>query len=172
MSRKEAMKELYEKVDRVKPLAEKDGKVYVTFEDAATLNSYNSTEPKTGAKLLNPDGSLASTGKMVQAINPDYFFANRYRVKGKKMWLVAGFTTDGYRAIKEQASGHIFTKTIPAFVMSRNADGDVEVEKVATVSDAEFIADFTSVLDNKTMAEILPMLTKYGDSVSTTEMPI
>ena len=31
MGRKERMKELYEKVDNIRPLAEKDGEVFVTF---------------------------------------------------------------------------------------------------------------------------------------------
>ena len=53
MSRRERMKELYQKVDEVRPLAEKDGEVFVTFEDAAILNSYNADEPNTGMQTRN-----------------------------------------------------------------------------------------------------------------------
>ena len=170
-SKRERMKELYQKVDNVKPLAEKDGEKYVTFEDAAVINSYEADEPRTGMQTRNPDGSLASTGKTVHAVNPDYFFMNRYKVKGKKMILVSGHTSDGYRCIKEQASGRVFLKMIPAFVIVRNADGNLALEKQTTISDTEFISEFTNKLDNKSMAEVLPLIT-VGQDMSADTMPI
>lgn len=176
MGKKERLKSLYEAVDNVKPLAEKDGKVYVDFSDAAVLNSYNADEPKTGMQTRNADGSLASTGKTVHAVNPDYFFANRYKVKGakgnQKLIVVSGHTTDGYRCIKEQASGRLFIKNVPAYIIYRNADGKLALEKQTMISDTEFISDFTNKLDNKSMAEILPLITAGGNEVSTDTMPI
>lgn len=171
MSRRERMKELYQKVDEVRPLAEKDGEMFVTFEDAAILNSYNADEPNTGMQTRNPDGSLASTGKRVHAVNPDYFFMNRYKVKGKKMILVSGHTSDGYRCIKEQNSGRVFLKTIPAYIIARNSDGELYLEKQTVISDTEFISEFTNKLDNKSMAEILPLITAVSD-MSADAMPI
>ena len=166
------MAELYRKAENVKPYAEKDGKKFVSFEDAATLNSINAQEPNTGMQTRNADGSLASTGKMVHAVNPDYFFANRYKVKGKKLIVVSGHTTDGYRCIKEQASGRIFIKNVPAFVIVRDADGNLALEKQTMVSDTEFISEFTNKLDNKSMAEILPLITSNGSEVTADSMPI
>lgn len=172
MGRKERMKELYEKVDNVRPLAEKDGEKFVTFEDAAILNSYMADEPNTGMQTRNPDGSLARTGKTVHAVNPDYFFMNRYKVKGKKMYLVSGHTTDGYRCIKEQSSGRVFLKSIPVYVIGRNSDGELVLEKQTVISDAEFISEFTNKLDNKSMAEILPLITTNGSEMTADSMPI
>lgn len=172
MGKKERMKELYEQVDKVRPLAEKDGKVLVTFKDAAVLNSYDADEPTTGMQTRNPDGSLASTGKRVHAVNPDYFFLNRYKVKGKKMYIVSGHTTDGYRCIREQASGRVFIKTIPVYVIARDEDKNLVLEKVTTVSDTEFISDFTNTLDNKSMAEVLPLIAQGGREITANEMPI
>lgn len=176
MGKKERLKSLYEAVDNVKPLAEKDGKVYVDFSDAAVLNSYNADEPKTGMQTRNADGSLASTGKTVHAVNPDYFFANRYKVKGakgnQKLIVVSGHTTDGYRCIKEQASGRLFIKNVPAYIIYRDADGKLALEKQTMISDTEFISDFTNKLDNKSMAEILPLITAVGNEVNTDTMPI
>ena len=166
------MAELYRKAENVKPYAEKDGKKFVNFEDAATLNSINAQEPNTGMQTRNADGSLASTGKMVHAVNPDYFFANRYKVKGKKLIVVSGHTTDGYRCIKEQASGRIFIKNVPAFVIVRDTDGNLALEKQTMVSDTEFISEFTNKLDNKSMAEILPLITSNGSEVTADSMPI
>lgn len=170
-SRKERMRELYERVDKVKPFAEKDGEVWVSFEDAAVLNSYNADEPNTGMQTRNPDGTLARTGKTVHAVNPDYFFMNRYKVKGKKMYIVSGHTTDGYRCIKEQASGRCFIKNIPAYIIARDSDGKLFLEKQTVISDTEFISEFTNKLDNKSMAEILPLIT-VGADMTADSMPI
>ena len=172
MGKKERMKELYQKVDAVKPFAEKDGEVWVSFADAAVLNSYNADEPNTGMQTRNADGTLASTGKTVHAVNPDYFFMNRYKVKGKKMILVSGHTTDGYRCIKEQSSGRVFLKTIPAYVIARDSDGKLYLEKQTVISDMEFISEFTNKLDNKSMAEILPLITVVSGDISADAMPI
>ena len=111
-SKRESMRELFEKADKVQPVAEKDGQVYVNFEDAATLNSINAYEGGgTGVQVRNPDGSLASTGKRVHAMNPNYWFANRYKVKGAKgnqrMLVVSGHEPTGFRCIEEQTKGRI-----------------------------------------------------------------
>lgn len=172
MGKKERMRELYQAVDNVRPLAEKDGEVWVDFHDASILNSYNADEPNTGMQTRNADGTLASTGKTVHAVNPDYFFMNRYKVKGKKMILVSGHTTDGYRCIKEQSSGRVFLKTIPAYVIARDSDGKLYLEKQTVISDTEFISDFTNKLDNKSMAEVLPLITVVGGDMSADSMPI
>lgn len=166
------MAELYDKVEKVRPLAEKDGEKWVNFEDASVLNSFNAQEPKTGLQTRNPDGSLASTGKTVHAVNPEYFFANRYKVKGKKMILVSGHTSDGYRCIKEQASGRVFLKAIPAYIIVRDSEGNLALEKQTVVSDTEFISEFTNKLDNKSMAEVLPLITTVGGDMSADSMPI
>ena len=172
MGKRERMKELYQKVDEIRPFAEKDGEVWVSFEDAAVLNSYNADEPNTGMQTRNADGTLASTGKTVHAVNPDYFFANRYKVKGKKMIIVSGHTSDGYRCIKEQSSGRVFLKTIPAYIIARDADGKLFLEKQTVISDTEFISEFTNKLDNKSMAEVLPLITVVGGDMSADTMPI
>ena len=173
MSRRlRALDEFLEKVRNVKPLAVKDGQEYVSFEDAALLNSYYADEPRTGLQTRNPDGSLASTGKRVHAMNPDRFFLNRFKKKGKNLHLVSGHTEEGYRCIQEQSSGHLHTKTVPVYIISRDSDGKLVVEKLTTVSDTEFISDFTEKLDNKSMAEILPLITSYAAEITATTMPI
>lgn len=172
-SKRERMRELYDKADKIKPMAEKDGQVFVTFDEAATLNSLNAEEPHgTGMQLRNADGSIASTGKTVHAVNPDYFFANRYMVKGKKMHVVSGHEPTGYRCIKEQSSGHIFVKSIPVYVIARDEDKNLVLERVTTISDAEFISDFTKTLDHESMAKILPLITEHGNDMTADSMPI
>lgn len=173
MSKRERMRELYEKADNIRPYAEKDGQLYVSFEDASVLNSVNAEEPSgTGLQTRNPDGSLATTGKRVHAVNPDYFFANRFMVKGKKMHVVSGHEPTGYRCIREQSSGHVFVKTIPVYIFSRNEDKEIVLERVSTISDSEFISDFTKTLDHKSMAELLPLITEHGNDMTADSMPI
>lgn len=172
-SKRERMRELYEKADNVRPYAERDGQVWVNFEDASVLNSVNAEEPSgTGLQTRNADGTLASSGKRVHAVNPNYFFANRYKVKGKKLHVVSGHESLGYRCIKEQASGKVFVKTIPVYVIARNENKELVLEKVTTISDTEFISDFTNTLDHKSMAEILPLITEHGNDMTADEMPI
>lgn len=172
-SKRERMRELYEKADNVKPYAEKDGQIYVSFEDASVLNSVNAEEPSgTGLQTRNQDGSLASSGKRVHAVNPDYFFANRYAVKGKKLHVVSGHEPIGYRCIKEQSSGHVFVKTIPVYIFARNENKEIVLERVSTISDSEFISDFTKTLDHKSMAELLPLITERGNDMTADTMPI
>ena len=166
--------ELFDKADKVKPMAEKDGQVFVTFDEASTLNSLNMmNEAKTGMQLRNRDGSLASTGKTVHAINPDYFFLNRYKKKNKTTLLVvSGHEEVGYRCIREQETGKIHIKTIPCYVFVRTDSGELKIDKVATVSDTEFISDFTNTLTHKAFAELLPLITSYGEEMTADEMPI
>lgn len=176
MERKE-MLELLEKEKDImenRVIAEKDGAVFVTFEDAAILNSVNAFDPKgTGMVTRNPDGSVASTGKRVHAMNPDFFFLNRYKLKAKKLYIVSGHTPDGYQCIKAQSKGIIPIKTIPCYVVSRDSEsGKLVFEKVITITDSEFISDFTSSLGRKAMSEVLPLIAERSSDVSSDEMPI
>lgn len=174
-AKRDLINEMYSKAEKIQPMAEKDGQVYVTFDEAATLNSLNSFEGNsgTGMQTRNPDGSIASTGKRVHAINPDYFFMNRYKKKGKKIILVSGHTPTGYRCIKEQKSGHTFVKLIPCYVISRDAEGKLFCEKKSNVDEREFLEEFTESLSNSLMAELLPLIVDYGTEETKVEvMPI
>lgn len=177
MSKREQMRELFDRADKIVPMAEKDGQVFVDFDEASVLNSVNSYEGGgTGMQVRNPDGTLASTGKTVHAMNPNYFFANRYKVRGskgrEKMYVVAGHEPMGFRCIQEQEKGKLHIKTVPCYVFMRNEEGNLYIEKVTTISDTEFISDFTNTLNNKSMAELLPMITSYGTELTADEMPI
>lgn len=160
-------------------IAEKDGAVYVDFHDAAVLNSANSYEgdADTGMRKYNPDGSLAASRKRVVALNPDFYFMNRYKVKGaganKKMLVVSGHTPEGFRCIKEQSSGRCHIKTIPVYVLSRDESKNLVLDKQTTVTESEFISDFKDTLSNNLMAEVLPLIAEAGaDTKAATEMPI
>lgn len=176
MAKKDAMLEMLEAEKDIlenRIIAEKDGAVYVSTADAAILNSANAYDHSdTGLREYNPDGSVASTGKRVHAVNPDFYFANRYKVKAKKLYVVSGHTVDGFRCIQEQKEGRCFIKSVPCAVLVRNDNKELELEKLTTISESEFISDFNKTLDNKTMAEILPLIVNSGNDMTADSMPI
>lgn len=171
---RERIHELYERYDSIVPFAEKDGEVWVSFEDASVINSVHAMEMHgTGMQKKNRDGSLASTGKTVHAINPDYFFANRCMKKGKKLHVVSGHEPTGYRCIKEQSSGRVFVKTIPVYVVMRDEEGNLYVDSLTNTDERTFVSEYTSVLSNELMAEIMPLLVSYGTAQTEIDkMPI
>lgn len=181
MANKQEMLQMLEEEKEIREnriIAEKEGAVYVTFHDASVLNSANAYEGKgTGMQQRNKDGSIASTGKRVHAINPDFYFLNRYKVKGsptnRQLYVVSGHTPEGFRLITEQSSGRCFMKTIPVAVIKRDSETkELTFEKMDTISESEFISDYTKSLDNKSMAEILPLIVDKGIEVTADTMPI
>lgn len=181
MAKKEDMLAMLEEEREIRDnriYAEKDGKVYVNFHDAAVLNSANAYEPEgTGLRSYNPDGSLASTGKTVHAMNPDFYFLNRYKLKRPnnrdQIWVVSGHTPEGFRCIREQASGRCFINAIPVAIITRDKETkELVLEKMTTITAAEFISDYTKTLDNKSMAEILPLIVNHGTDMTADTMPI
>lgn len=161
--------EIIENAKKVEPIAEKDGRKIVTFEDAAALANMEGIEPspKTGVRSYNPDGSLARTRKSTAAINPANYFANRYYMTTKRLKVVID-----WRAIQEQASGQIYITNIPAYVFIRNDKGELELEKIETVSDTEFVSKYTDMLNEDAMKQIAPLIANYGSDVPASDLPI
>ena len=161
--------EIIESAQKVKPVAEKDGRKIVSFEDAAILANKEGIEPtpKTGQRTYNPDGTLARTRKAVAAINPHNYFLNRMKIMSKKFKVVVD-----YRAIVEQASGSVYIKNIPAYVFTKDANGELYIEKVETISDTEFISDYTNMLSEDAMKQIAPLIANFGSEVTASEIPI
>lgn len=159
-------------------IAEKDGEIFVSFEDAKVINSVDAYDGAgTGYIQKNRDGSLASFGKTTHAVSTTFFFANRYRVKTygkqKKLYVVSGHTPEGFRLIQEQPTGRCYIKTIPVYILTRDSEtNELVFEKKDTISENEFISEFTKTLDNKSMAEILPLIVDKGSEITADAMPI
>lgn len=161
------LRDLIDRSEKISPIAEHNGVKIVSFgeqRDAATMDSMNNTGLDT--VQYNPDGSVARTPVKFAAVNLDNYYINRFkRVKDAYHIVV------DYRSITEQASGSVYLKVIPAFVIKRNDDKKLYLEKVVTISDTEFIADFTQSLDRESMAQIVPLLVN-GVGVSTSSLAI
>lgn len=161
------LRDLIDRSENIKPIAESNGVKIVSFgeqRDAATMDAMNNTGLDT--VQYNQDGTVARTPVKYAAVNLDSYYMNRF----KRVKDAYHIVTDK-RAIKEQASGSVYLKVIPAFVVKRNEDKDLYLEKVVTISDIEFIADFTQSLDRESMAQIVPLLVN-GVGVSTQSLAI
>lgn len=163
------IREILDRAEDVKPIAEKDGKKIVTFEDAAALSDLEGVDPTPdmGIRSYNPDGSLAGIRTKAVAVNPKNYFLNRYKKSGKMMKLVID-----WRAITEQGSGTIYLKNIPCYVFRRTEEGELYIEKVESVSDTDFVSDFTNTLDEDAMKQIAPLIANFGSEITPSSLPI
>lgn len=162
------LKDLMERVEQVQPVAETNGVKVVSFDqqrDMALLD-YREGKSDLGTIQMNPDGTVARTPVKFAAVNLDIFYINRAKRVKDKLYVV----TD-YRAIMEQSTGTVYLKQIPTFVIKRDEHKALVLEKVVTVTDAEFVSDFTYILNQEAMAQIMPLLTT-GIGVTTGDLGI
>lgn len=158
------MLETLRAAENVQPVAISHGMKIVSFEDQRNLAQAELiTGYDAGDRTTNADGSIARSRAPYAAVNFDSFFINRYRKVKNTLQIV----TD-YRAIQEQAGGRVYVKQLPAYVIVRGEDGELKLDKVVTISDAEFVADFTHMLSHAAMAQILPVLSA-GDTEPTAD---
>lgn len=150
------LKELIERTENIKPIAEVNGvKVVEPSEqrDLAVMEKMVGHETL-GTIQMNPDGTVARTPVKYAAVNLDYYYINRYKKVKDSYYIVTDF-----RAIWEQSTGAVYAKQIPAFAIVRDKEsGDLKVEKTVMVSDTEFVSDFTHTLKREAMAQIVPLL--------------
>lgn len=148
------LKKTIEKVESIKPIEVINGVKVVTFEeqrDATVLDKQLGREDL-GTVQINPDGSVARTPTKYAAVSPERYFINRCKKVKDTLYVVVD-----YRAIMDIPTGTIYQKQIPAFVIKRSEDGKLFREKVVNITDDEFIADFTTILDREAMEAILPL---------------
>ena len=157
------IKEILDAVEDVKVIGDMNGTKIMSFHDqniAAQADMING-EVDSGIAQMNPDGSIARSNYKYAAINVDALYENRFKQITEKD--AAGETKNkvlvvvDYRACKEQKTGQIYTKTIPAFVIVREGK-KLKLESTTLVSDDEFIRDFTGKLNIDAMNEILRLI--------------
>lgn len=149
--------ELLERAENVTPIAEKNGRKIVTFEDQRNLAlASNIGDEQIGGLEWNQDGSLARTKGSTAAVNLDYLYANRYKKVKNKYYVVTDF-----RVISGLEENRIPYKQITAYVIGGDS-GKVVCEKIVTISDEEFVRDFTHKLDYESMMKVLEAISKIG----------
>ena len=142
------------RAENIHPLYEQNGVKVVSYEDQRAAAQAEIMEGvDLGNRTVNADGTIARSRTKYAAINPDHLYMNRYKKIGTKLVVV----TD-YRAIKEQSRGRVYLRQIPAYVIGRDSDRNLVLEKVITVSDTEFIGEYTRQLSPDAMKQIAPLL--------------
>lgn len=175
------MREILERADKVKPIAEHDGVKVVSPEDAIALQEeqmlaiQSKEDVDLGDYELNPDGTIARTRGTILAINEERRLMNKFRVKGKGRKLLQVVTD--YRAVKEHSRGTVYLANVPVyeFVREETEDGekgDLVLVSQTTVPDKVFLTEFQDSLDNASMYEVLEAVTRNQEDVSKKEMPI
>lgn len=164
-----SIQQILQDAENVEILAiDDEGSNYVSFEDyvnATTADTINKND--LSLIPLNPDGSPAGTPHKYVAVSLEQLFLNRYRVKDDKVEVV----TDWW-SISKQATGQLPMSRIPCYVLGRDKNKKLVYEKTISISDSEFLSDFTGSLDREAMTLILPLLAKREQGVSKDKLPI
>lgn len=156
---------------KVSPVTNVNGTPVVSFEDQRdAAEEIMKNDLDIGMREYKADGTMARTYYVTAAVNFDQFYDNRYRVKNDEMQMVIAQTTDGYRAIKEQATGRVFQKQVPIYVFAR-IDGKLQFVRLDVVSDTEFISEFTHKLGQDAMRTVLPLI-PVDTSINEETLPI
>lgn len=159
------------KADEVTPIAEFHGIQIASYEDCILLteadiinHELEKDDTAIADRVMNPNGLPARSRTKYAAVNPERMFSNRVRYimedGTKKMQIV----TD-YRAIHEQETGKVYLKRVPCYQLSRQGKKLV-VDKMLTVDDTEFIADFADILNLEAMLEVLPAIESAGSDMT------
>lgn len=161
------LREVLDKTKDIKPVDERNGVQIVTFEQQRDLAQLDVLENRDlGTIQMNPDGTVARTPVKFAAVNLDNYYINRTKRVKDRLYVVVD-----YRVIREQDTGNVSLKQIPAYVIKRGENKELVLDKVVTVSDAEFVADFTYILNREAMAQVLPLIAA-GVGVSTGDLGI
>lgn len=157
--------------ENVTPFAETEGKRIVSFEDMVTLAQAEAIEatPDLGDRKFNPDGTYAASKVRFAAINPENYYANRYKVVKSKGEL--HIVTD-YRSIQYKRLGQpCGFSTVPCYVLVRE-DGNLKLDRLTTISNAEFDAGFNNELNPSAAAEAFRVIYESRSAVTGDDMPI
>lgn len=145
-----------------------EGNNFVSFADyvnATTAEAINKND--LGLIPLNPDGTPAGTPHKYVAVSMEQLFLNRYCVKDGNIYVV----TDWW-SIRKQASGQLPVSRIPCYVIGRDKNKKLVYEKTVSISDTEFLSEFTGSLDREAMTLILPLISRKDQGVTKDKLPI
>lgn len=151
------LKDMIDRTEKIEPVTVINGVKVVEFSeqrDLATMEAmagHNTLE----TLQMNPDGTVARTPVRYAAVNLDFYYINRYKKVKNSLYIVTDF-----RAIQEQQKdGVIYAKQLLAYVVTRDeATKALKLDKTVMISDAEFVSDYTHILNREAMAQIVPLL--------------
>lgn len=172
------MRDILNEADGVKPIAVAGGKKVYSFADANILNQADILEERAagrqidlGEREVRPDGLYSRSHVKRAAIDPNVFFENRYRKSGNAKSGTEYEVVTDYRAIKEQASGQVYTNNVAVYVIGKSGDG-ASVKEVKTISAEEFINGFKRKLDYSSMLKVQKAIASLGSNVQADSMEL
>ena len=133
------------------PFAEINGRPVYTFKDAQKVNKRILAEEKLtgksmelGEREMMPDGiHFKRTKARALAVNPERFYANRYRISEKTNGKPQLEVVLDYLSIMGQDKNQIPTKNITVFVIGKHGRGNgITLLKKDVISDVEFVNEF------------------------------
>lgn len=157
----------------VEVLTNVNGTPVTTFEDQRD-NAVHILRNKgdAGARKVSAGGAVLRSKVINAAVNSHTFYNNRYRLLDDNIEILSTHTTDGFRIIDElERSGRIPFHQINVAVIKR--DGlDLKLVGQKTVTDTEFIKDFTHKLNKEAMKELLPIIFFTPEVTGEDKLPI
>lgn len=158
--------EILRKAEEVTPIAERGGRQIMSFDDQMALATKENMESMTnkamgkkdgdlGGLKWNSDGSLARTRGNAASVNLDSFYNNRFKkIKNKYYVVIDKLAIAGLRDNK------VPYPHIEAYLIGEN-EGKIVCEKKVTISDKEFVADYTHKLDHASMKMVLDAIADF-----------
>lgn len=171
--------------EKPKPFATINGKGVYTFYDANLVNQQALAEQKLngrefdmGGRDFRPNGmGIRRIRADVVAMNPNTWFSNRiHKVEvldeeGKVKETMYEVVND-YRAIKEQNTGNVYCKHLTCWVIGKHTNGGATCKGSRTISDDEFVKDFTDELDLESAMKAALAIDRYQKKNGTNQIQL
>lgn len=169
------MEQILEKSKAIKPYSNKNGRQAVTFEDYGILANKDGIDrmmghvTDTGDRKMNIDGTVASSRAPYVAVSEEKMLDNRFRVTAKELHVVVD-----QRILHELRNNNQNCpyKQITEYVIKKNTNDEYYLDRIGTISDAEFMAKYTDRLKPEQMKQIWHLIEGAGEINEPSEMPI
>lgn len=147
-----------------KPIGTINGRPVYGFQDgklvankALALEKNGEKKIEYGDRPVNRDGqTYKHTESVALCINPELYYLNRYRKIKQNGKTIYEIVID-YRAIKEQASGKVYTNSILVYQLGQEK-GELELLGTKMIDDIEFMNEFKSHLSVEAMQKVADVL--------------
>lgn len=169
------------------PFAEINGRKVYTFHDAQKVNKRKLAEEKvTGRQpdLGTPDLQAdqihrkSTNPNAPIAVDPERYFANRYRISEKENGKPQLEVVVDKRAIKGQKTNRVYSKAIAVYILAPNGRGGKGITVIGEniIDDIEFVNDFKKSIPvykegglNKQVVDVFSAIGRYGSKEEKTD---
>ena len=170
MATRKEITEALDRADNATPIAEFSGIKIMSFEDCVAMtkaDAITGDDVDVSDRIMNDNTGLPARSKTrYAAVNPDKMLANRVRYieneEGKKVMQVVV----DKRAILEQQRGTVYAKRLVCYEIMRDKNKNLAFNRVTDIEDKEFVSEFITSLDNRSMLEILPLIDGVSNEIT------